>query len=779
MATVRYASPSITSISPSNGPSPPTGRSSLPCLARPSVRLCFRAVSRVDARVFIWSRAGSLTIYGSNFGTSRSNASVTLGGGDCVLTSLSDTRAICVIPWGQGANLPVVIASYGFASSDTPQSFSFDPPSIALMSPVNGPAAGGFNITVGGAVTWRWCLHLMGDAFLIGVHASILPRCHLFCSHVRGVFSLWMLMWWVAGANFGTGLPGAFNVSVCSCYVVDESDSAQVSYNGSWTFSSSYSGFYGFGYYVSSSSGSASSSQLSYAPQLYFTGLYEVAVSFPVRSGAATPNSASSSVVVSDANGVSTTVVIDQTANPSGWVSLGTFAMGAANLTQLRSVVSWRAPAGGTRPVVADAVRFCSVAAAQVSSPVQLSHPPQTAGAFSSLSTAVFSMPPGIGTASMVIFKVVSSTGVVAASVAVSAAAFFSYDAPRVTNVTGCGLDTPPSTSGCNVALPTPITIRGRNFGSLSVPGADAESVSAYVKDTAGQRLSALRCSNFSLVSDTEIRCAAPAVASGGNSVPVTVYAMGQSGAANLLSYAAPSLAAGTLRLCSSAVGAAVLNLADSAPGGMTSVCFSGSGFATQPAVYYGSASFSRRALGIASTDFQVTDPLAPAAMSPTNGVWFNCTVTAFTATAIACNLTEAFGSGYVFYVAVGILYSSPGTDVLNYPAPLIVPSTIRSSVTSSLGSSVYVSGSSQGSTVVFDAKNVPSYSAALFPFLVVYYAPPTSPSALVACSAVSIYGPSNSNYFYNTSAVNASAIRCKTSAGSGTKTLFVTRDLT
>lgn len=87
-----------------------------------------------------------LTIVGTNFGNSPT---VTIGGVDAKVLSISNTKVVVVAPPGIGTNLPAVLTTTGLTSNTF--SFSYDPPSITALSIGNGPASGGTLVTITGA----------------------------------------------------------------------------------------------------------------------------------------------------------------------------------------------------------------------------------------------------------------------------------------------------------------------------------------------------------------------------------------------------------------------------------------------------------------------------------------------------------------------------------------------------------------------------------------------------------------------------------------------------
>ena len=92
-----------------------------------------------------------ITLAGSNFGTS---GTVTFGTYSCSTsqpgTSYNSAKIVCYLPPGQGANLSVLVNVSAQINPVVPL-FSYNPPSITSISPVNGPTSGGGVITLYGA----------------------------------------------------------------------------------------------------------------------------------------------------------------------------------------------------------------------------------------------------------------------------------------------------------------------------------------------------------------------------------------------------------------------------------------------------------------------------------------------------------------------------------------------------------------------------------------------------------------------------------------------------
>ncbi len=88
----------------------------------------------------------SLVLTGSSFGTS---ATVTIGGVNCPVATQSHSSITCTVADGVGQSLSVVV-TVG-ARSTSALLFSYLPPTISLIAPVNGPTAGGLTIALNGS----------------------------------------------------------------------------------------------------------------------------------------------------------------------------------------------------------------------------------------------------------------------------------------------------------------------------------------------------------------------------------------------------------------------------------------------------------------------------------------------------------------------------------------------------------------------------------------------------------------------------------------------------
>lgn len=90
----------------------------------------------------------TIRIRGTNFGENLSGRDrVALGGNLCPYVTWNYTNIICIIPSGQGTNLPLVVTVNG---QEVTTQFSYSAPSITSVSPMTGPTTGGTSLTISG-----------------------------------------------------------------------------------------------------------------------------------------------------------------------------------------------------------------------------------------------------------------------------------------------------------------------------------------------------------------------------------------------------------------------------------------------------------------------------------------------------------------------------------------------------------------------------------------------------------------------------------------------------
>ena len=123
--------------------------------------------------------------------------------------------------------------------------------------------------------------------------------------------------------------------------------SSSVTIVGAWAATTSTSGYYGSNYLNDENSGKGTKS-VQFAPNLPYSGLYQVFARWPAGSNRAT----NVPIDIASASGT-TTVTVNQQLNNNVWVSLGTysFAAGTAGFVKIRNT-------GTNGYVIADAVEF-------------------------------------------------------------------------------------------------------------------------------------------------------------------------------------------------------------------------------------------------------------------------------------------------------------------------------------------------------------------------------------------------------------------------------------
>jgi beta-glucanase (GH16 family) len=130
--------------------------------------------------------------------------------------------------------------------------------------------------------------------------------------------------------------------------IKDDADSSGVTITGSWTSSSSTTGFYGSGYLQDNNTGATGGKCVRFTPTMPQAGNYDVYARW--TSGM---NRASNTPIdIFDSNGVLHTVAVNQQINGGGWVLLGKFyfSAGTSAYVQIRND-------GANGYVIADAIR--------------------------------------------------------------------------------------------------------------------------------------------------------------------------------------------------------------------------------------------------------------------------------------------------------------------------------------------------------------------------------------------------------------------------------------
>jgi hypothetical protein len=122
-----------------------------------------------------------ITITGLNFGTASSYAYATVAGGSCVTVTMNQTNIVCTIPVGEDVNKQIVVNVAG-QSSPPYTGFSYSPPVISSISPVNGPTQGYTSLTVKG--------YNFGSSAFLGtyVHIYTCTHTHSHCCYCHCYF---------------------------------------------------------------------------------------------------------------------------------------------------------------------------------------------------------------------------------------------------------------------------------------------------------------------------------------------------------------------------------------------------------------------------------------------------------------------------------------------------------------------------------------------------------------------------------------------------------------
>ena len=69
---------------------------------------------------------------------------MTVGGQTCPRQTIADNKITCVIPAGQGQNVNVLVTVASQTSNAA--TFSYKPPTISLVNPLQGPTIGGIAV---------------------------------------------------------------------------------------------------------------------------------------------------------------------------------------------------------------------------------------------------------------------------------------------------------------------------------------------------------------------------------------------------------------------------------------------------------------------------------------------------------------------------------------------------------------------------------------------------------------------------------------------------------
>jgi len=253
------------------------------------------------------------------------------------------------------------------------------------------------------------------------------------------------------------------------------------------------------------------------------------------------------------------------------------------------------------------------------------------------------------------------------------------YIAPNLTSISGCDADVFPQAIECNIGGGSTLLLKGTNFGNNN----SVVSVSVGGKS----------CDNVVITTDdTELTCTLPASPMGGFNLPVTITVDGQSDSEPWLSYIGPVIFPQTLVLGttpgSNPSGSVQLTSDPLVSGTPVDVTFSGKNFGSVE----GDVTIT---YGLVGKDPIYSCPLINGSLTSSSGT-----------DSVSCQVGAGVGQDLVFTIKVGFLVSPQGTDTLTYMKPVIVPTTIRDALDGTKADT-YTGLYSSGDTIYFDAEHV------------------------------------------------------------------------
>jgi beta-glucanase (GH16 family) len=162
---------------------------------------------------------------------------------------------------------------------------------------------------------------------------------------------------WPGEPNTSTVFPASMEVKYLRVYsggtvnsdiIKDNTDTVGITFNGTWTASTSTPGYYGSNYWHDGNTNKTAGQAIRWTPCLPSTGSYQVFARWTSGSSRCT----SVPYAITHASGT-TTVLANQQLNNGTWVSLGTYTFNAGTAGYVRVSTT-----GTTGHVIADAVRF-------------------------------------------------------------------------------------------------------------------------------------------------------------------------------------------------------------------------------------------------------------------------------------------------------------------------------------------------------------------------------------------------------------------------------------
>ena len=284
-------------------------------------------------------------------------------------------------------------------------------------------------------------------------------------------------------------------------------------------------------------------------------------------------------------------------------------------------------------------------------------------------SVIVFLMPTGTG-----INLPISLTVATQSAVYAQGSPLVSYSPPTISMVRGCTSFVGPLATFCDTGGLGVIAISGINFGNIA----------RLISVTTG----GLPCT--SLIIDTphtRINCTLAPAPNGGYNIPVSVTVAGQSASQPYLSYAGPTIIAGSLRFGNQSTPSTALLVDD-------------------PLVQLDVVSFQGLFWSQLASDLTVTYGLpGQPKQYACSGVSVTLLNSAQSLYSLNCTVAMGVGSGLVFVVKAKNLTSAEGTDALSYPTPVIVANTIHAS--GGALSNTYAGAINPGDVVLFSVQHV------------------------------------------------------------------------
>ena len=337
-------------------------------------------------------------------------------------------------------------------------------------------------------------------------------------------------------------------------------------------------------------------------------------------------------------------------------------------------------------------------------------------------STILFTMPAGTGTNLPLALVVATQAATYSGGSLV-----LSYSPPTIAMVRGCASFSGAVATQCDTGgLGMVIAITGTNFGN---------NVNLITITTGG-----LPCTPVVIdTPNTRINCTLAAAPSGGYLVAVNVIVAGQSVAEPYLSYAGPTISAGTLTLANKSMPSSNLTVDDPLVS-LDVITFQGQYWSSRPSdltVTYGLPGQSK---------LYVCGNVSVVVLDDSSSLY-----------ALNCTVQVGVGEGLVFVVQAKTLTSAEGTDTLSYPTPVILNNTIHANLGTL--SALYVGDINPGDVVLFNVLYVGT-SASL---LSIYMAQSSSGPFTQQCASVGIV-------FYNTS---FTTLQCTIPQGSGDSWVF------